>query len=240
MLSSANRSLISTPPFAARSVAIETTSGMASPRACGQAMTRTVTVRTTAASGKPRSVQTMAVIAPAPRANQNSQPAALSAMRCAFDEEFCASATSLWMPANAVSSPTAVIRIRSAVSVDTVPATTWAPGPRLTGRDSPVTMDSSTSAVPSTISPSAGIRPPGRTITKSPTVSSEGETRTISSPSMRSASSGRRAASDSSADVVCASDRISNQWPRSMITMRSASSHPKVEFMVEQPQARAP
>ena len=36
---------------AARSVAMATTSGMAKPRACGQAMTRTVMVRTTASSG---------------------------------------------------------------------------------------------------------------------------------------------------------------------------------------------
>ena len=40
---------------------------------------------------------------------------------------------------------------------------------RRTGRDSPVTIDSSMSAEPSTISPSAGTLPPGRTTTTSPT-----------------------------------------------------------------------
>ena len=54
MLSSASRSLISTPPRAARSVAMDTTSGIARPSACGQAITSTVMVRTTASSGWPR------------------------------------------------------------------------------------------------------------------------------------------------------------------------------------------
>ena len=57
-------------------------------------------------------------------ANQNSQPAALSASRCARDDEFCASVTSRWMPASAVSSPTAVTSTRRPESVATVPATT--------------------------------------------------------------------------------------------------------------------
>ncbi len=73
------------------------------------------------------------------------------------------------MPARAVSSPTAETRTRIAVSVATVPATTWAPGPRLTVVDSPVIIDSSIAAVPSITSPSAGTRPPGRTMTTSPT-----------------------------------------------------------------------
>ncbi len=46
--SSARRSLISTPPRAARSVAMDTTSGIARPSACGQAMTSTVMARMTA------------------------------------------------------------------------------------------------------------------------------------------------------------------------------------------------
>ena len=66
--SSARRSVISTPARAARSVAMDTTSGMARPSACGQAMTRTVTVRSTAWSGSPRISQTAAVMIAAPRA----------------------------------------------------------------------------------------------------------------------------------------------------------------------------
>ena len=219
--------MTSTPPLAARSVAIETTSGIASARACGQAITSTVIVRMTASCGLPRTLQTTAVTIADPSANQNSQPAAVSAIRCARDDEFCASVTSRWIPASAVSSPTAVTSTRKPESVATVPATTESPTPRRTGRDSPVTIDSSTSAAPSTITPSAGTLPPGRTITVSPTPSSEGATVSVMSPTTRSASSGSRAASESSAEVVCASDRISIQWPRSMITISSASSHQK-------------
>nr|KEP24375.1 hypothetical protein DA06_16070 [Georgenia sp. SUBG003] len=209
--SSAIRSLTSTPPFAARSVAIETTSGIARPRAWGQAMTRTVITRIHACSGVPKSNHATSARAAAPSANQNSQPAALSASRCARLEEACASATSRWMPARAVSSPTAEMRTRRALSVATVPATTWSPTSRRTGLDSPVIIDSSTSAPPSTISPSAGMRPPGRTTTTSPSCRSAGATLVTRSPSTRSASSGRRAARESSAEDVCASERISIQ-----------------------------
>ena len=63
--SSANRFFTSTPAFAARSVEIAITSGMASPRACGQAITRTVTVRVTASSSLPSTAHTTNVIRPA-------------------------------------------------------------------------------------------------------------------------------------------------------------------------------
>ena len=90
----------------------------------GHAITSTVIVRMTASSGCPMSVHTTAVIRPAPSANQNSQPAARSAMRCAREDEFWASVTRRWMPARAVSAPTAVIATRSEESVAIVPATT--------------------------------------------------------------------------------------------------------------------
>jgi hypothetical protein len=131
------------------------------------------------------------------------------------------------MPASAVSSPTAVTLTRNPESVATVPATTASPWLRRTGRDSPVTIDSSMSAAPSTMTPSAGTPPPGRTITTSSTRSSDGATVSLPLAVTRSASSGSSAASESSADVVCASDRISIQWPSSMITISSASSHQK-------------
>ena len=53
---------------AARSVEIAMTSGMARPRACGQAITSTVTVRSTASGTLPSSVQAMKVRTPAPAA----------------------------------------------------------------------------------------------------------------------------------------------------------------------------
>ena len=209
--SSAKRSLIRTPLRAACAVARETTSGIASPSACGQAMTRTVMTRTTDCSGVPTVSHTIAVRTAVPRANQNSRAAALSATRCARDEEFWASSTSFWIPARAVSSPIALMRTRIPESVATVPATTVSPSPRRTVRDSPVIIDSSMLADPSRTTPSAGMLPPGRTITTSSTRSSSGETVSTSSPTTRSASSGSSAARESSAELVWASERISTQ-----------------------------
>ena len=57
-------------------------------------MTNTVITRITACSGVPTSSQTTTVISAAPSANQNSHAAALSAIRCAREEEFWASSTS--------------------------------------------------------------------------------------------------------------------------------------------------
>ena len=87
-------------------------------------------------------------------------------------------------------------RVAADGSVETVPATTRPPTDLATGRDSPVTMDSSSSAAPSTISPSAGTRAPDRTNTTSPARSSSRRTvSTAPSPPIRSASSGSSAAS---------------------------------------------
>src|SRR5699024_12127454 len=98
-------------------------------------MTSTVMVRTTAASGMPSMDHTSAVITAAPRANQNNQPAAVSAMRWDLDEEAWASATSFWIPSSAVSSPLAVTSTRRPESVATVLATTWSSCPRQTYLD---------------------------------------------------------------------------------------------------------
>ena len=68
MRSSAIRFLIRTPARAACSVEMAMTSGMARPRACGQAITSTVTVRVTASGMLPSRVHTMKVITPAPAA----------------------------------------------------------------------------------------------------------------------------------------------------------------------------
>ena len=86
-------------------------------------MTSTLTARTTATSGSPTTLHTIAVTAAAPRANQNSHAAAVSAIRCAREEEAWASETSFWMPARAVSSPVAVTSTRRPESVAMVPAT---------------------------------------------------------------------------------------------------------------------
>ena len=233
--SSASRSVTSTPARAARSVAIDTTSGIASPSACGHAMTSTVIVRTTASSGVPSSPHTIAVTIAATKANQKSQAAARSASRWARELEDCASSTRRLMPARVVSSPTAVTSTRRPESVAMVPAMTRSPSPRRTVVDSPVTIDSSMLADPSATRPSAGTDAPGRTTTRSPTTSSAGSTWTVSPSRTTSAVSGRRAASAVRAEAVCAVERISTQWPNSMMTTRSASSHQKSSSALSTP-----
>jgi hypothetical protein len=68
MRSSASRFSTSNPARAARSVEMAITSGIARPSACGQAMTRTVTVRVTASPTPPSSVHAAKVNTPAMRA----------------------------------------------------------------------------------------------------------------------------------------------------------------------------
>lgn len=75
--------------------------------------------------------------------------------------------------------------------------------------------------------PSAGTRAPERTSTRSPAASSPSETVSVPDSVTRSASSGSSAASASSAPEAWPSARISIQWPSSMMTTSSASSHQK-------------
>ena len=106
-----------------------------------------------------------------------------------------------------------------------MPATTRSPTRLTTGRDSPVIIASSSSASPSTTTPSAGTRPPGRTSTTSPTRSASSATGSTPSAATRSASSGNSAASAASAPCAWPMARISNQWPSSMIVTSVASSN---------------
>ena len=203
-----------------------TTSGMASPRAWGQAMTSTVAVLMSASSGWPKAIHTTRVTTPAASAMKNSRAAALSARICARDWEAWASATRRMMPDSAVCSPTAVTLTRRLPPAATVPATTVSPTSFETGRDSPLIIDSSTSAAPSTTVPSAGTRVPGRTSTTSSsarawsgTVSSDPSGRT------RSAASGSSSANALRAPCACMMERISSQCPRLMTVISVASSH---------------
>ena len=129
------------------------------------------------------------------------------------------------IPESAVSSPVADTATRRLPPAATVPATTSSPGSRVTGRDSPVIIDSSTSAVPSATTPSAGTRAPGRTRTTSPTRRSAVRTISVPPSVTRSASSGSSSASALSAPRACMIERISIQWPRLMTVTSVASSH---------------
>ena len=73
----------------------------------------------------------------------------------------CASSTSRAIWASWVSAPTRVARTTSRPPAFTVAPTTASPGPTSTGTDSPVTIDASTAALPSTTTPSVAIFSPG-------------------------------------------------------------------------------
>src|SRR5215218_3007077 len=139
--SSASRSVTRIPLRALSAVEMAITSGIARPSACGQAITSTVTVRSTALPGSPRSNQAAKVTTPTPTANQNSSAAARSASAWARERDACARSTSRRMPASAVASPTAPTRTRIAESAINDPATTRSPTDLATGLDSPVIGD---------------------------------------------------------------------------------------------------
>ena len=95
------------------------------------------------------------------------------------------------------------------------------------GSDSPVSMASFTLEAPPVTSPSTGIFSPGRTRTASPTASSLTGTSTVPSPETRWASDGMIRTSASSAREAPITERISIQWPSSMMSIRVASSQKK-------------
>ena len=177
---------------------------------------------------RPTAIHAVNVMTPAVIATNVRRDAARSARTWARDRLACASATSRMIPASAVLSPIAVTLILSDPSPLTVPAMTFAPTAFSTGRDSPVIIDSLTAVAPSTTSPSAGTRAPGRTRTRSPSRSSETGTRSVPPSVIRSASSGRSLASSCNAPCARSIDRISSQCPSSITVMRVVSSQKSV------------
>ena len=81
----------------------------------------------------------------------------------------CASSTVLTILAKTVSSPTLVALISKMPVLFMVAPITLSPFCLVTGKDSPVIMDSSTDEAPSITSPSTGMISPALTITVSPT-----------------------------------------------------------------------
>ena len=133
------------------------------------------------------------------------------------------------MPASAVCSPVPVTSMRREPGPLMVPAITFAPDSFRTGRDSPVIIDSFTSLDPSRTAPSAGILAPGRTSTMSPSRRSEMGTVSVRSSTTRTAVSGSSFANSLTAPWAWEIDRISIQWPSTMIVTRVASSHHRSE-----------
>ena len=81
-----------------------------------------------------------------------------------------ASSTSRMIWESTMCSPTRVARKTRKPRWFRVAPQTSPPGSLATGRLSPVSMDSSTAEEPSTTNPSTGIFSPGRTSTRSPTI----------------------------------------------------------------------
>ena len=148
-------------------------------------------------------------------ATSTSQNAARSASRCPGALEFCASCTSATICASAVSAPTLVARTRSVPVVLIDAPMTSEPGVFDTGRLSPVTIDSSTSDVPSSTTPSTGIFAPGRTSSRSPTTTSAVGTSTGSPSRSTTAIGGASSSSVRIASFAPPRARISNQCPSS-------------------------
>ncbi len=182
-------------------VASSTASGVASPSAHGQAITRTETpIMRDWAADVPRA-RCQAVEANArSRMAGTKTPTTRSATAWMRGREAWASSTARMMPASTVAAPVRVTSRMNEPCRFMVPPMTGDPGCFATGRDSPVTSDSSTSLSPSRTRPSAATRSPGTTSTRSPGRSSATGTRRTSTPppgpsSIRRASRGCNAAS---------------------------------------------
>ena len=137
----------------------------------------------------------------------------------------CASSTSRTTRAMVLSAAAAVTRTLSTPSALIVPAKTASPTPLRFGVLSPVTGASSMSLEPSVISPSAGMRSPGRTTMTSPTASCSAGTSAV--PPFRSTSAifGTRSASPCMlARARPAATPSSNSPIRNRTTTAAASS----------------
>ena len=135
----------------------------------------------------------------------------------------CATICTIW--ASRVSRPTLSARMVKAPDEFSVPPMTFSPASLLTGRLSPVTRLSSSTARPSATTPSTGTFSPGRTRSTSP-----GTTRPRSMVSSVPSALTRRAvfgASDSSALMapeVCSRALSSSTWPSATSTVMTAAA----------------
>ena len=183
MRSSARRSLTRMPALADTAVDSEITSGMARPRACGQAMTSTVTVRTTASSTSPSAD-------PGHERDDAGGDGDVEQQRGeAVGERLGPAAAGLGLGHQALDAgQRGVVADRVDPHPDRRVGRHRAGDHPVaaglgTGRDSPVIIDSSSSAAPSTITPSAGTRPPGAPARRRRPAGRRAETVRTSSPS---------------------------------------------------------
>ena len=228
--SKAGRLRISNPLLAASAVETATTSGTASPRACGQAMTMTVTARSMAkeSSLSMTPSQIKKVIAPPPSAMMVSHIAAVLAKSWVFDLLSWACLTRSITCDRNESLPVPLTAMVSEPSPLMAPPITLSSAFLVTGVDSPVSMASFTALSPSTMTPSAGIFSPGLISTLSSTASSpSGTSFTLPSGMSLWASEGMSFANSSRAFDAPITDLISIQCPSSITSTRVASSQKK-------------
>ncbi len=202
--------------------------GVARPSAQGQAMISTVTAATipwgTCGAGPQIDQAARAASAAAITAGTN-QAATASAVRCTGARLRWALATISTMRASTVSSPTLSAVTVSAPLWLTVPPITLSPGSLVTGRDSPVTMDSSTAERPSVTVPSTATFSPGRTRMLSPRpISSMATSSSAPSGSSRRALRGDRPSRARMAPEVRSRARSSSTWPTSTSTVMTAAA----------------
>src|SRR5574338_378792 len=165
---------------------------------------------------------------PGSECHDRQQQPARSAMACPRLRERCACSTSRMIPASMVRSPVPVTSTRSEPAPFVVPAITVSPSCLSSRRDSPVIMDSFTALVPDRTTPSAATLAPGRMRMRSPACSAVSGTSSKRSPPLppttRVAMSGSSLTSSASAPCAWVTERISIQWPSSMMVTSVASS----------------
>ncbi len=137
----------------------------------------------------------------------------------------CASATSRAICASAVSDPTLVARTTMRPETVTVPPATSAPGTASIGTGSPVSIDWSTDATPSTTTPSVATLSPGRTTKRSPTATASTGTSTSTPPRSTRASCAPSSSSERIASLERLRARSSSQRPsRISVVITAATS----------------
>ena len=193
--------------------------GVARPSAQGQLMTSTLTAKLSARERSPgaRTANQRTKVRRAMAITTGTKtPAMRSAVRSMGALELVASSTRRMMPASVVSSPTAVASTTIQPLALTVAPVTREPALFSAGRGSPVMADSSTSAEPSTTTPSTGTVSPARTTTRSPTRTSAVATSTSAPSRTTLARLGARSTSLLIASVVWALERCSKYLPSVM------------------------
>ncbi len=216
--------LISIPLAAPTPVPTMIAAGVASPRAQGQATTRTVTMCIKELSKPaplryqpPKVSRETAIIAGTKTA------ATLSASRWMGALEPCASSTRRIIWARTVSCPTFVARKVKLPKLLIEAPTTSSPGFFSTGMLSPVRWDSSMLVCPSMMTPSTGTLSPGRTTTRSPTATSSAGMSISTPPRITRAVFDCSCTSFSMASEVLPRARASSSLPSKITVMSMAA-----------------